>query len=451
MKQIVIIGNGIAGITAARHIRKHSDHKILVISKESEYFFSRTALMYVFMGHMKFEHTKPYEDWFWKKNKIELLQDQVLEINTSQKTLKMLNGTAVLFDTLIIATGSKPSFYNWPGQELEGVQGLYSKQDLALLEKNAPNPTICKKAVVVGGGLIGVELAEMLHSRHIPVTFLVRENHFWDGVLPIANAKLIDQHLSRQAIDVRYQTSLKEIIGENGTLSAVITDKGETIPCNVLGVTTGVQPNIELVNGSEIKTDRGVLVNKYLETNIADIYAIGDCAQQQEPTGLRKPIEAVWYTGRIMGETVAQTICGNKTAYQPGHWFNAAKFFEIEYQTYGWVHAERRKPAYESHFHWQHKREEIALTIAYHTETKKLLGVNSFGMRLRHAVLDRWLSEEQSVEYFLEHFASALFDPEFYTSYHKDILNHYNTAFATNLKARKKSFMQIFNLKRKKS
>ena len=72
MEHIVIIGNGISGVTAARHIRKLSDKKITIISAETDYFFSRTALMYVYMGHMKFEHTQPYENWFWKKNSIEL-------------------------------------------------------------------------------------------------------------------------------------------------------------------------------------------------------------------------------------------------------------------------------------------------------------------------------------------------------------------------------------------
>ena len=73
MEHIVIIGNGISGVTTARHIRKLSDKKITIISAETEHFFSRTALMYVYMGHMKFEHTKPYEDWFWKKNRIDFL------------------------------------------------------------------------------------------------------------------------------------------------------------------------------------------------------------------------------------------------------------------------------------------------------------------------------------------------------------------------------------------
>ena len=80
IQRVVIIGNGVAGITAARHVRKLSDHAITVISAESEYFFSRTALMYIYMGHMTFDHTKPYEDWFWKKNRIELLRGYVEDV-----------------------------------------------------------------------------------------------------------------------------------------------------------------------------------------------------------------------------------------------------------------------------------------------------------------------------------------------------------------------------------
>ncbi|MDX1327297.1 MAG: FAD/NAD(P)-binding oxidoreductase, partial [Arenibacter sp.] len=87
MEHIVIIGNGISGITAARHIRKLSDKKITVISNENAYFFSRTALMYVYMGHMKFEHTQPYENWFWKKNRIELLTAYVERVDTENKKL----------------------------------------------------------------------------------------------------------------------------------------------------------------------------------------------------------------------------------------------------------------------------------------------------------------------------------------------------------------------------
>ena len=134
--KILIIGNGIAGITAARHIRKNSDFGITVVSSESKYFFSRTALMYVYMGHMKMEHIQPYENNFWQKNRIDLIQDRVLELNHKNNAVILENGGELKYDKLIIATGSKPNFFGWKGQDLIGVQGLYSKQDLETMEQN---------------------------------------------------------------------------------------------------------------------------------------------------------------------------------------------------------------------------------------------------------------------------------------------------------------------------
>src|SRR6056300_1692454 len=120
MEQIVIIGNGISGVTAARHIRKCSDKKITIVSAESDYFFSRTALMYVYMGHMKFEHTQPYENWFWKKNRIDLLNGYVTTVDHADKKVVLRDGKEVLYNKLIIATGSKPNKFGWPGQDLPG-------------------------------------------------------------------------------------------------------------------------------------------------------------------------------------------------------------------------------------------------------------------------------------------------------------------------------------------
>ncbi|MDX1363714.1 MAG: FAD/NAD(P)-binding oxidoreductase [Arenibacter latericius] len=446
MEHVVIIGNGIAGITAARHIRKLSNKKITVISAESDYFFSRTALMYVYMGHMKFEHTQPYENWFWKKNRIELVNAYVNKVDTENKTLLLQNSQAIKFDKLIIATGSKPNMFGWPGQDLKGVQGLYSKQDLELLEANAPNKEICKRAVIVGGGLIGIEMAEMLRSRDIPVTFLVREASFWDIVLPQGESQMINEHIREHHIDLQLNTNLVEIISdENGRAKAVTTDKGETIACNVVGLTAGVSPNVNFLKDSGISLGKGVLVNQFLETNIKDIYAIGDCAEQHQAIGNRRPVEAVWYTGRMMGEALAQTICGRKTPYNPGHWFNSAKFLDIEYQTYGWVFPEDSKKEYEQHFHWRHPKEKICITVAYHKDNKQLLGINTFGIRMRHQIVDRWLTEKRDINYVMEYLKDANFDPEFYSRHEKSIVAHYNSIFNTNITPKKKSWKRIFS------
>lgn len=446
MEHIVIIGNGISGITAARHIRKLSNKKITIVSGETDYFFSRTALMYVYMGHMKFEHIQPYENWFWEKNRIDLLRGYVTQVNTSEKKLILDESRTLTYDKLVIATGSKPNKFGWPGQDLLGVQGLYSKQDLDQLQADAPNEKICKRAVIVGGGLIGIELAEMLRSRNIPVTFLVRESSFWNGVLPEGESQMINEHILEHHIDLRLETNLAEIQSDvHGRAKAVVTDKGDTIPCDLVGLTAGVSPNIDFLGDSGIVLGRGVKVNRYLETNIDDVYAIGDCAEQHEPIGNRRPIEAVWYTGRMMGETLAQTLCGNKIPYNPGHWFNSAKFLDIEYQTYGWVFSDQTKKENEMHFHWRHPKEKICITVAFDKESRKFLGINTFGIRMRHDIFDRWLSEARDIDHVMEHLKDANFDPEFYDPYESDILTAFNWQFDTQLRMKKKSWQRIFN------
>lgn len=446
MEHIIIIGNGISGVTAARHIRKLSDKRITVISAETDYFFSRTALMYVYMGHMKFEHTQPYENWFWKKNRIDLVKGFVEKVNHEGKKLHLKNGVVMAYDKLVLATGSKSNKFGWPGQDLEGVQGLYSKQDLDSIELLAPNNKTCKRAVIVGGGLIGIELAEMLRSRDIPVTFLVREDSFWNVVLPSGESQMINEHILEHHIDLRLKTNLVKIISdENGKAKAVTTDKGETIECNFVGLTAGVSPSIDFLKDSGIELGHGIKVNRYLETNIQDIYAIGDCAEQHEAIGNRRPIEAVWYTGRMMGETVAQTLCDNKTEYKPGHWFNSAKFLDIEYQTYGWVFSDQGKKEHEKHFHWRHPKEKICITVAYHADTMQFLGINTFGIRMRHEVFDLWLSEKRDLNYVMEYLKDANFDPEFYSQYETEIIEKYNSEMGKNIKSQKKSWKRIFN------
>ncbi|MCB0803128.1 MAG: NAD(P)/FAD-dependent oxidoreductase [Flavobacteriales bacterium] len=409
-KHTVIIGNGISGVTAARHIRKLSANKITIISAETEYFFSRTALMYVYMGHMNFEHIKPYEDHFWKKNRIDLKKAFVEAVDTDYKQLKLSGGEIFDYDDLIIASGSKPNKFGWKGQDLPGVQGLYSWQDLELMEENTKD---IQHALIVGGGLIGVEMAEMLTSRGIGVTFLVREDRFWGNILPKEEGGLISRHLKSHHIDLRLESELEEIIaGEDGRVEKIKTKAGEIINCQFVGLTVGVIPNIEFIKNSKIETNRGVLVNEFLETNVPNVYAIGDCAEFiQHPTG-RKNIEQVWYTGKMMGETIAQSICGNKTAYKPGVWFNSAKFFDIEYQTYGQVSAVPNEDEIE--LYWEHSKQEKCIKLVYNKNENNLVGVNAFGIRIRHQVIDKWIKEKTPIYTVLDHLNEANFDPEFF-------------------------------------
>ncbi|MGB0525598.1 MAG: NAD(P)/FAD-dependent oxidoreductase [Flammeovirgaceae bacterium] len=422
---IAIIGNGISGITAARHLRKLSDHEITVISAETDFFFSRTALMYIYMGHMKFEHTQPYEPYFWKKNRINLVRNYVEQVDFANKTLIYADGEKLKYDKLILATGAKPNKFGWPGQDLKGVGGMYSYQDLENIEKYSKD---LKRAVIVGGGLIGIELAEMFHSRHIPVTFLVREGSFWNNVLPDGESAIVNREIKRNGIDLRLKTELKEILAnDKGEARAVITNEGEEIECQFVGLTAGVSPNIAFLKDTALETQRGIMINRYLETNIEEVYAIGDCAQFHEPLPGRRPIEQVWYTGRMMGETVAQVIAGRRIPYNPGPWFNSAKFIDIEYQTYGTVLG--KNPEGQKSLYWEHEDGKKCIHIVYEESNLAVKGINLFGMRHRHEVWDRWLHEKRDLPYVIENLAEANFDPEFFKTYEHEIAALYNEEF----------------------
>ncbi len=431
---IAIIGNGISGITTARWIRKLSGHRVTVISSETTHFFSRTALMYIYMGHMRYEDTKPYEDWFWEKNKIDLIQDHVTSINFDEKKL-ILNKSELSYDKLVLALGSKSNKFGWPGQDLDAVRGLYSYQDLEQMEKYTPD---LKRAVIVGGGLIGIEMAEMFHSRKIPVTMLVREDSYWDNILPAEESAMVTRHIKDHHIDLRLKSNLKEI-HDNGSGAAggvTIAETGDKIDCGFVGLTPGVSPNVNFLKEGPLDIERGIVVNKYLETNIPDVYAIGDCAQNSEPVPGRRGIEAVWYTGRMMGETVANTICGEKTAYDPGIWFNSAKFIDIEYQVYGDVRNQLTED--QNTLYWEHAGGQRSVRINYMKNGGAVTGFNLMGIRYRHEVCEKWIRDQTTIESVLVNLSLANFDPEFYKEYESDIIELYNRQENKQLKLKSK-------------
>jgi len=399
---------------------------------------------------MKFEHTKPYEDWFWDKNRINLVNAFVNSIDYQTKTLKLDNGGKLEYDKLVLAVGSKPNKFGWPGQNLPGVQGLYSYQDLELLEKNThPYGTPTKKqrvkrAVIIGGGLIGVELAEMLLSRGIQVTFLVREGRFWGNVLPEGEGNLVMNHIQEHHVDLKLNSELESIhAGEDGKVNHILTKNGERIDCELVGLTAGVSPNVDFLKDTEISLQRGILINQYFETNQKGVYAIGDCAQFSEPVAGRRNLEQVWYTGRIMGETLAATLCGEKTKYTPGHWFNSAKFFDIEYQTYGWVFSNNREG--EKSFYWEHKNGKMCVHFVYEEKTRKFLGLNTFGIRMRHEVMNDHLENSRTIDEVIERLADANFDPEFYKLHEAEIVSKFNADTNANVQLKRKSWKRILN------
>ena len=405
-RHIVIIGNGITGVTAARFVRKLSGNRITVISSETDHFYARTALMYIYMGHMRYRDTKPYEDHFWEKNGIDLVRGYVINVDTQSKIVHVANGPPISYDALLLATGSQSNKFGWPGQDLPGVQGLYGIPDLALMERNT---RAIQRGVVVGGGLIGIEMAEMLYSRQIPVTFLVREKSYMEYLLPAEESAMINEEILHHGIDLRLGTELKAIRGDHQA-EAVETSDGEVIECEFVGLTAGVHPNTDLAKASGIETGRGILVNEYFETSVPDVYAAGDCAEfRQDGIGSRR-VEQLWYTGRAHGKTVAYSLCDRRKAYKRGIFFNSAKFFTLEYQTYGNITVQ--PPQGEKS--WYIQKNNKLLRVNYKTSSGCVTGFNALGIRLRHDVCEDWIKRGVTIDKVLGSLKSFRFDPEFH-------------------------------------
>lgn len=437
--RLVIVGNGVTGITTARTVRKllpsPEQVRITVISAESDYFWSRTALMYIYMGHMRAQDTEPYERHFYPRNHIELLRDRVTDIRPAAKELGLENGGTLSFDYLVLALGSVSNKFGWPGQDLEGVQGMYSLQDLDGIER--ASAAGIEHAAIVGGGLIGVELAEMFHTRHIPVSFLVREESYMDHAFPPEESAMITREILRHGVDLKLKTNLKEILDDGqGRARAVVTEAGEEIACQFVGLTAGVSPNVALVKDTEIETARGILVDGLLQTSAEGIFAAGDCAQFRDQAGFPGKIYPLWYTGKhqgkALGRILAERIAGREGAFDaapwhPGVWFNSAKFFTIEWQTYGFVPNQLEA---DSTFIWVHPRDNKAIRLVWEKNgaDTRVTGFNLMGVRYRHEVCERWIREERPVEYVVDRLADANFDPEFFARHEKDFQKAFRKA-----------------------
>jgi len=380
---------------------------------------------------MRKEDLKPYEDWFWEKNRIALKNAWVETISFSKKQLVFIDDSTMDYDKLVLAVGSVTSYYGWSGQDLDGVHGMVTLQDVEAMERHSEAGL--KQAVIVGGGLIGIEMAECFHTRQIPVSFLVREESYWNRVLPPDESAMVTQHIhNKHGIDLRLNTELSEIWGDgNGKVKVAVAKGGEKFPCEFVGISAGVKPNVEWLSFSNLELGRGIMVNDHLETNIKDVYAIGDCAELRTPQPGRRSIEAIWYTGRMMGETVAYNILGKPTPYRPGIFFNSAKFFDIEYQVYGSTPAEL--PAGQSWFFWQHPTEEKSVRLYWDTNSKAVLGFHVMGIRYRHEVCEAWIANGTAITEVVQHLGLANFDPEFYKEHEADVVAAFNAQEGTSI------------------
>lgn len=416
-KHYVIIGNGVAGIEAAMTIRQRftPEHaRITVISKESDYFFSRTALMYAYMNLMQRQDLEPHERSFYPRQRIELLRDEVLDLDANTHTLHLAQHGDLAYDKLLIAAGAKPRSIPFDGLErvTDGVVHFVSMQDLDHCERLTPST---KRAVVVGGGLIGIELVECLLHHDVEVTFLVRESSYWPQALSHDEGTRIAELIRQHKVDLRLEEELQTIHTDaQGRVEAISTNKGERIEAQMLGLCIGVVANVDWLKEATTppKIERSLCVDQSFATDLPDVYGAGDCVQIATSSSPDPIVETIWYSAKRHGRLAALSMMGDPIAYAPPLFFNSSKFFDVEYTTVGEI--VRAPPHARALWRTHPDKPYLTQRITYDPlQEDRVLGFNMLGSRWNHRILEEWILERRSIAHVKKRLHTAQFDVEF--------------------------------------
>lgn len=411
MQTYVIVGNGVAGIEAAfaiRARREPHEARIVVVSSETDYFFSRTALMYAYMDRLNRADLEPFERSTYSRQHIELVRGHVVDIDAANGAIALDDGATIAFDKLLLAVGAKPRLLGWPGvQDLQdGLVHFVSMQDLERCERLTWST---ESAVVIGGGLIGIELVECLVHHGIRTTFLVREPWFWPIALGKEEGDMVSAHIRAHGVDLRHQEEMVTAHADaSGRVCAVETDKGERIECQMLGIAVGVAANAGWLRKTTtpVAVDRGIKVDASFRTSLPNVWAAGDCAEI-DVGGEFSLIETIWYSAKLHGRLAAASMLGDEIRYQPPMFYNSSKFMDLEYTTVGAVVDCGGMSLFR-----KHPTRPISQRIVW-DDSGAVIGFNMLGSRWDHTILQRWIAQRRQHTWVREHLREAQFDVEF--------------------------------------
>ncbi|WP_172252441.1 nitrite reductase large subunit NirB [Saccharibacillus deserti] len=304
-EQLVVIGNGMAGINTLEQILKLTDRfEITVFGSEPYPNYNRIMLSYVLEGSKSLEDIV-LNDWSWyKENGITLhTGTTVTHIDTAGKTVLTDTGLTRSYDKLLIATGSNSLMLPIPGSEREGVVGF---RDIADCDQMLDAAKQYKKAAVIGGGLLGLEAAKGLVGLGMDVTVVHLMDDLMERQLDSQASAMLKTELERRGIKFAMGKSTAEMQGDHRVRKLVFTD-GEEIEAEFVVMAVGIRPNKQIGEVSGIETNRGILVDDFMRTSAPDVYSVGECAEHRGMCyGLVAPLFE-------QGSVLAKHICGIET------------------------------------------------------------------------------------------------------------------------------------------
>jgi NAD(P)H-nitrite reductase large subunit len=283
MAKYVIVGASAAGIGALEAIREiDPDGSLTIITEEACAYYSRPMISDYVSGKANPQKMKCKPDDFFKEYNAEILTNKkVTALNLAEKTLSLEGGEKIGYEKLLLATGGKPFVPKMEGQEKDGVFTFTTMADAQSLAAKI-DAVQAKSAVVIGAGLIGISVTEALTKRGIKVTVVELQEKILSLLLDAKASDMVEAVIRKAGVDFATGQSVQKIIGKpdnDNMVGGVITTKGTQIPCDLVICAIGVIPRTELVAGSAVKTNRGIVVDNTMQTSVPDVYASGDVAE----------------------------------------------------------------------------------------------------------------------------------------------------------------------------
>lgn len=333
MSKYVIVGASAAGIAAVEAIRKvDSVGSITVITEESCAHYSRPMISDLVSGKADIQKMQCKVDSFWKDNKAEaLIGKKAVNLDLNDKTVSLDDGEKIVYEKLLLATGGKPFVPKMEGQDKDGVFTFTSLSDAQRLATKIDS-LHAKSAVVIGAGLIGISVTEALVKRGLKVTVVELQEKILSLLLDAKASDIVEGVIRKAGVNFATGQSVQRILGKpenDSTVGSVILTKGDQVPCDLVIVAIGVIPRTELVAGTSLKINRGIVVDNLMQTSIPDVYASGDVAETYDFILNQNRLLPLWPLAVLEGKVAGYNMAGKKTIYEGGTNMSSLKYFGI--------------------------------------------------------------------------------------------------------------------------
>jgi NAD(P)H-nitrite reductase large subunit len=325
-QRFVIIGASAAGSSAAETLRRHAPDAQITLVSDEKITYSKPLLSYYLAGALGEEQLFFRAPDFYERYGIERIHARAVGLLPEKSTVELADGHKLKYDRLLLATGAAPRFPTVEGIRRDGVFGLRKLEDAHGILARLPKT---KRAVVLGGGLVGLKAAAALKERGVAVTVLIDSPHALSQMLDESSARIFERIFEQNGVAIRTKAKPVAVLGTKEKIEGVQLASGEVFPCDLVVVGKGVDPSLELLEGTQIRRDYGVLVDDSLRTSVENIYAAGDVAQARDVLRGEPWINALWPCAVEQGRVAALNMLNQEIVYRGSMRQNSVQFFGV--------------------------------------------------------------------------------------------------------------------------